>query len=74
MLNEILRFLDLDPLRFHVSDQVWKIHRRTNPIRNMNGESVARLTLEDRRTIQRIAGSLLSEYDYLGEVDERRNA
>jgi hypothetical protein len=64
VLEGTLRFLDLDPSGFTVSDRVWKVHHRSGPIANMNAESLARLSQEDRSEIEQVAGPLLREFGY----------
>jgi Sulfotransferase family len=65
--REVLRFLGLDAERFTVSDAAWTVHRETGPIRDMNASSLARLTDEDRDTIERIAGPMLRRLGYAPE-------
>jgi hypothetical protein len=65
VLSEVFRFLELEPAGSTVGDRVWKIHGKSDSIRNMNDESLARLTPEDREAIERVAGSLLRDLGYL---------
>jgi hypothetical protein len=64
-LSGLLSFLGVDPNGLDGIERTWTIHGRTSPITNMNGESLTRLTREDRTTIERIASPLLSEFGYL---------
>ncbi len=59
----ILDFLDLDSQGLDL-DRAWQVHERSEPIRNMNAESIARLTPGDRRVIRRVAGETLRSFGY----------
>jgi hypothetical protein len=65
VLAGTLRFLGLEPGGYVVSDRLWKVHNRSGPIKNMNAESLARLSEEDRSEIEQIAGPLLRRFGYL---------
>lgn len=66
VVAQTLAFLGLDPGGFTVSHRTWTVHARSGPIRNMNDESLARLTSEDRHAIEDVAGRLLRRFGYLG--------
>ena len=50
------------PLR---ADTAVRVHEREEPLRDMNPESLARLSDDDRRVIERVAGEYLAKYGYL---------
>ncbi len=64
VLGEIFGFLGLEPMTASVADRMWRVHGTSGPIRNMNEESLGRLTTADRTAIERVAGSLLRELGY----------
>lgn len=63
-LARITRFLELEPLAPAVFDQAWVVHGRASVIRNMNPESLARLSPADVDAIQSVAGSELAAGGY----------
>lgn len=45
-------------------DQSWSVHERNEPIRNMNGSSIGRLTAEEIDAITEEAGPMLQRFGY----------
>lgn len=64
-IREVLDFLDIDA---DVSDMelggAWSVHEREEPIRNMNSESIGRLTPEDVEAINAEAENMLVRMGY----------
>lgn len=65
--GELLRLLDFlglgeDP-HMHL-ERDWSIHERSQPIQDLNAESIARLTREEIDTIAQVAGDLLARFGY----------
>lgn len=64
-LARIIRFLDLDPGEFtYEPGERLSVHERHEPLRNLNDESIARLSDEDLAIINRVAGRMLQVFDY----------
>lgn len=47
----------------------WAIHERSEPIANMNAQSIERLTSDDVATIERVAGDTLDRFGYSIQPD-----
>ncbi len=62
-IARILRFLGLQAEDFEV-ERPWAIHERNEGIRDMNDESIGRLTSSDIRAITEIAGATLQRFGY----------
>ncbi|GAH85467.1 unnamed protein product [marine sediment metagenome] len=73
MLNQLIEFFDLPPFDYTpILDKpipIFKGSRRAVKIRNMNGESLARLSEQDIADISREARGMLKRFGYpiLGE-------
>lgn len=63
-LNKITDFIGIDQFEPFESDRNWSIHERDEKVRNMNTESIARLTPEQIVKINEIAGDMLDKYGY----------
>lgn len=49
--------------------QEWAIHERSEPIANMNAQSIERLTPEDVAVIDRVAGEALAHFGYARPIE-----
>jgi hypothetical protein len=66
-LGQVFGFLALDAAHSQsAANRAWHIHEQVSTIKNMNGRSLAILTSEEMETIGRIAGPMLSKFDYNG--------
>ncbi|MFQ5688782.1 MAG: sulfotransferase [Gemmatimonadota bacterium] len=64
-VDEILRFLGLSPEGRGIDvSGAWAVHERNGPIRNLNPESLARLTPEDLQAVNREAEPMLRHFGY----------
>lgn len=63
-LEHITAFLGLPPLSAHASGGDFTIHGLRSGIRNMNADSIARLSQGDVDTIERVAGPVLERCGY----------
>ncbi|MGH7539966.1 MAG: sulfotransferase, partial [Gemmatimonadota bacterium] len=64
-VQRILRFLDLDARNPAIDlERSWAVHEREEPIRDMNPESIARLSADEIRAIGRMAGPMLERFGY----------
>jgi hypothetical protein len=63
-LKNVLTFLNLPPINKDLHNQRFSIHRNFSTIKNMNDDSIARLTEKDIAQINAIAGDTLIRYGY----------
>ena len=63
-LKTILDFIGLDDMPADLAERPWKIHERDEQVRDMNDESIARLSQEQLDTISSVAGNMLDEFGY----------
>ena len=63
-LNEIARFAGLPPFPDMKLDSPLSVHERDEPMRNMNEESISRLSGDDLRKITVVAGPMLEHFGY----------
>jgi hypothetical protein len=63
-LNKITDFIGVDDFETFESDRQWSIHERDEQVRNMNDESIARLSPEQIKIINEVAGDMLDEFGY----------
>lgn len=64
-LARVLSFLGLDArTEFLNGSRTWRVHERNEPVRDMNAESIARLSPDERRIITREAGRMLERFGY----------
>lgn len=63
-LNKITDFIGIDNFEAFEEDRNWSIHERDEQVRNMNDESISRLTPEQIRIINDVAGDMLDEFGY----------
>lgn len=64
-LRELFEFIGVEPEKLSVGDEVWEIHERRSPIKNMNDQSFDRLTQAEVDVIDRVAYDLLEQFDYV---------
>jgi hypothetical protein len=67
--REIAKFLELDSSGFNVARSEWNIHNERSPIRDMNAESVARLSAEEKKLVEDCAGNLLRRLGYMKQSE-----
>lgn len=65
VMGSLLGFLDLAPHDVRWSGRTWTVHERQSEIRDMNAESVAALTVEERASVTRVAGPMLERFGYV---------
>ena len=63
-LNKITDFIGIDDFETFESDRQWSIHERDEQVRNMNDESISRLSPEQIKIINEVAGDMLDEFGY----------
>lgn len=63
-LNRITDFIGIDGFDAFESDRQWSIHERDEKIRNMNDESISRLSTQQIEIINDVAGDMLDEFGY----------
>lgn len=68
-LGAIFGFLEADVDAGIDLARDWSIHERSEPITNMNAESIGRLSPEDVATIERVAGDALAHFGYSTQPD-----
>lgn len=64
VLRELTDFLGLPALDATVLEGSWTLQGLDEPIRDMNAASLDRLSEDDRRAIERVAGATLARYGY----------
>jgi hypothetical protein len=64
VLNKITDFIGIEDFKNFSSDQAWEIHERKEKIRNMNDESISRLTKAQIDLINEVAGDYLDKFNY----------
>jgi hypothetical protein len=65
VIDDLLGFLDLPPMSIGGSDRTWKIHEQNASIQNMNSRSLAALSSDEMREIEREAGTMLATLGYV---------
>lgn len=63
-VSRILHFLELDKEEGINVEKNWMIHERSEKIRNMNEESISRLSASDIHAVNQEAGACLKNFDY----------
>ena len=63
-LDKIASFLDLEPFAGFDKEKDFSIHERKQSVRDLNAESISRLSPEDIVEINSVAGSCLDEFGY----------
>jgi hypothetical protein len=63
-LNKITDFIGIENFAQFEAERNWNIHERDEQVRNMNAESIARLTPEQIKRITEVAGEMLDEFGY----------
>ena len=64
VLESIFRFLDISGKAGVNLQRTWRIHERNQTIKNLNDESIRRLSSEDIKLISEVAGDALSHFGY----------
>jgi len=64
VLGKILHFLGLQHSSPISLDKQWSIHERRQAIRNLNAESISRLSESDIREINTVAGPCIEHFGY----------
>lgn len=63
-IGRVMSFLELEDARGIDLSQRWSVHERAERIRNLNAESIARLSDADIATVERVAGDALAHFGY----------
>lgn len=63
-LNQITDFIGIPDFESFESDRSWTIHERNEKVRNMNADSIERLSREDIERINQVAGDLIESLGY----------
>ena len=63
-LNKITEFVGVEGFDNFEAGRHWSIHERNEHVRNMNAESIKRLTPEQIETITRVAGEMINAFGY----------
>lgn len=63
-LNKITDFIGLPGFENFEKDRSWSIHERDEKVRNMNQESIDRLSSEQIKQINEIIGDMIESYGY----------
>jgi hypothetical protein len=63
-LNKITDFIGIENFEHFEAGRNWSIHEREEQVRNMNAESIERLTPEQIKRITEVAGEMLDEFGY----------
>jgi hypothetical protein len=63
-LNGIADFLSIPRFKHFESDRSWTIHERDERVRDMNGESIDRLSREQIDRINQVAGDMIESFGY----------
>ena len=63
-MADITKFLEIAPMADETLTRSWRIHGYDSPIRNMNAESLARLSRDEIKRIEAVAGDVLEKYSY----------
>ncbi|VAW80320.1 hypothetical protein MNBD_GAMMA12-2377 [hydrothermal vent metagenome] len=63
-LNKITEFVGIDHFQKFKKDQDWSIHERNEQVRNMNSESINRLSSEQIKIINQVAGDMIDSLGY----------
>lgn len=63
-LNKVLKFIGVDQYEKFDPQQQWSIHERTENIKNMNNESISKLSNDDIHEINKVAGDCMTHFGY----------
>ena len=63
-LGAITDFIGVEPFAGFEAERSWNIHERDEKIRDMNAESIQRLTAEQIERFNNVAGDMLDELGY----------
>jgi len=71
VLKQITSFIGIRPMPPSVFEQSWTIGTVISTIRDMNSESLERLTSEDIQKIHQAAGAVLRKHGYIMAIETR---
>lgn len=63
-LRQITDFLGLDPFPDMSEQKSWQIHERNEPVKNLNKQSIDRLSKEQIASINQVCGPMLKQFGY----------
>jgi hypothetical protein len=63
-LNRITNFVGISNFESFESGRSWSIHERDEQVRNMNAESIERLTREQIDLVNQVAGDMIESFGY----------
>lgn len=63
-LNKVTDFIGLQKFEQFEQDRKWSIHEREEKVRDMNAESISRLTPDQVQRITAVAGDMLDKFGY----------
>lgn len=63
-LNKITEFVGVEGFDHFESGRSWSIHERNEQVRNMNSESIKRLSPQQIESITRVAGEMMDTFGY----------
>jgi hypothetical protein len=69
-LARILNFIGLDGMESIDGGKQWAVHERRDSIKDMNDESISRLSMEDVEKINLVAGDCLKKFGYAVLVEK----
>jgi hypothetical protein len=64
-LNRITDFLSIEQFDSFESERSWSIHERDEQVRNMNAESIRRLSREQIDLLNQVAGDMIESFGYM---------
>ncbi len=64
ILNQITNFIGIPNFESFESDRSWAIHERDEKVRNMNADSIDRLSRDDIKRINQVAGDMIESLGY----------
>lgn len=63
-LNKVTDFIGVEEFESFETDRTWNIHEREDKVRNMNAESIERLSRKQIDTINQVAGDMIESFGY----------
>lgn len=63
-LNKICNFIEVSPFGDLVENMNWSIHERNEKVRNMNEDSISKLSEEQIKRISTVAGPMMDHFGY----------
>jgi len=64
ILRKITDFLGIQPFSDMNEQKSWQIHERNEPVKNLNQQSIGKLTNEQIASINQVCGSMLEQFGY----------